>query len=111
MQLVADDNQDALPIGNGLQLRLFLGQVDAEPAVLFQRQRPLDAVNRPAVRVIEHCLQNLRNPFIRQVNVHEIMHLAVALDVVGIVLLHIAAVAVVGKLFYVQHFIIFAKRK
>ena len=35
MQLVADDNQDALPIGNGLQLRLFLGQVDAEPAVLF----------------------------------------------------------------------------
>ena len=29
---------------------------------------------------------------------HEIMHLAVALDVVGIVLLHIAAVAVSGSL-------------
>ena len=82
MQLVSNDNQDALPIGNGLQFRLFLGQIDAEPAVLFQRQRSLDAVNRPAVRVVEHRLQNLRNSFIRQVDMHEIMHHAVALDVV-----------------------------
>ena len=58
-------------------VRLMLSQ-----RFLFQRQRPLDAVNRPAVRVVEHRLQNLRNPFIRQVDIHGIMHLAVALDVV-----------------------------
>ena len=64
----------ALPLKQNRWLSINLTQKKAELQTVSNGQSVLI--------VIEHRLQNLRNSFIRQVDMHEIMHFAVALDVV-----------------------------